>query len=275
MTLRRVLLLLAWTSLSCVCLRQRSSGSSDGVEASSAHARIAVEGDDPGWSPPPVSSAAPFPEASPAVGGDRAPRRLVAEAERELLAVRLSRYRHKTHVDETTGTFEFDCSGFVAHALRQADPAALLRVPPGPKGRPRAEDFVAFFAHLGADDPAWSTVARGGEVAPGDVIAWLRPAEIVSTNTGHMAIVLQRVGLGPVSSAVATIGGVRELLLRVADSTESPHEADTRSLDAATGLGTGVIGLIVDVDDAPIGYRWRGGKSPRAFATPIAIARLR
>lgn len=232
-------------------------------------ANEAVEGEDPGWSPPVVSNSPPSSPDAP--NSDR----LVAEAVRELRAMQSTRYRHRTRVEEDNGTFEFDCSGFVAYALAHADPSALLRVPPGPKGRPRAEDFTAFFAGLSEEDPAWKPIRHGADVAPGDVVAWLRPADVESTNTGHMAIVLDRVGIAPASSAVATIGGVREILLRVADSTESPHSDDVRGPNTTTGLGTGIIGLVVDGSDAPIGYRWRGGKSPKAFATMIAVARLR
>jgi len=229
------------------------------------------EGEDPGWNQtvPTISS---FPTSAGSEGSGEA---LVAEAVRELRAVQSTRYRHRTRVDEETGTFEFDCSGFVAYALTRVNPAALARVPVGPKGRARAEDFVAFFAGLGPDDPAWVPIRRGSDLGRGDLVAWLRPAEVTNTNTGHIAIVLERVGEAPTSSATTAIGGVRELLLRVADSTESAHTGDERGVETSTGLGAGIIGLVVDASDAPIGYRWRGNKSPKAFVTRIAIGRLR
>lgn len=224
-----------------------------------------VEGDDPGWS---ATTGAAHP---PADGGAPA---LVAEAVRELRAMRSTRYRHKTNVDEASGTFEFDCSGFVAYALWNVNEQALAPIPVGIKGRARAEDFVTYFAGLSGDDEPWRRVERGGDVAPGDVVAWLRPADLTGTNTGHIAIVLDRLGQAKPSKAVAAIGGARELLLRVVDSTESPHADDVRGDDTMTGLGSGTIGLVVDADDVPIGYRWRGGKSPKAWSTTIAIARL-
>lgn len=199
---------------------------------------------------------------------------LVGEAKRELSAKRSTRYRHRTTVDEPTGRFEFDCSGFVVYALSRVRADALAAIPPGPRGRARAEDFVRYFEGLAPSEASWSAVRRGVDVAPGDVLAWRKPKEIESTNTGHVVIVLERVGLGAASSAVATIGGVHEYLLRVVDSTESPHADDTR-LDDETGLGAGIIGLVTDAADAPIAYRWRGGLSPRAFVTTIAIGRVR
>ncbi|MBI2392468.1 MAG: hypothetical protein HYV09_22985 [Deltaproteobacteria bacterium] len=224
-----------------------------------------VEGDDPGW-----SATIGEPHAT-ADGGAPA---LVAEAIRELRAMRSTRYRHKTRVDEASGTFEFDCSGFVAYALWRVNEHALGLVPVGVKGRPRAEDFVTFFTGLSATDAPWRRVEHGGDVAPGDVIAWLRPADLIGTNTGHLAIVLDRLGQAKPSKAVAAIGGARELLLRVVDSTDSPHADDARGDETTTGLGSGTIGLVVDAGDVPIGYRWRGGKSPKAWTTTIAIARL-
>ena len=229
------------------------------------------EGDDSGW-----SALMNEPAPAPPPPSDTSSGKLLAEAVRQLRAMRTTTYRHKSRVEEETGTFEYDCSGFVAYALRNALPDALAPVPIGIKGRPRAEDFATYFAALAEDEAApWTRITRGSAIEPGDVIAWLRPADVVNTNTGHIVIVLDRLGVAPPSKAVAKIGGARELLLRVVDSTESPHGDDVRVRDTATGLGTGTIGLVVDGSDAPIGYRWKGGESARAYATLVAIARAR
>ncbi len=222
-----------------------------------------VEGDDTGF--------ASIERSPVAASSEAAPRLLLAEALRQLRAMKTTKYRHKSKVDEAEGRFEYDCSGFVAYALARVLPGALAPVPIGIKGRPRAEDFTSYFVALAEGDP-WQRVPSGG-IAPGDVIAWLRPAEITNTNTGHMAIVLDVKGTLPAGPAVTAIGGARELLLRVVDATESPHGDDVRGPDTTTGLGTGTIGLVVDASGAPLGYRWRGGESPRAYATTVAIAR--
>ncbi|MGZ3451237.1 MAG: hypothetical protein ACXVEF_16645 [Polyangiales bacterium] len=199
--------------------------------------------------------------------------RLVAEATRELHAMKSTRYRHKTHVDEPSGLFEYDCSGFVAYALQKVSPAAFAAIPVGSKGRPKAEHFATYFSGLTGDGP-WLRVARGSELRPGDVVAWLKPAEIDSTNTGHIAILVEAPKKIAASEPVTAIGGAAEWVVRVIDSTQSPHEADLRS-ESATGLGSGILGIVVDGADTPIGYRWKGGRSPRAWATMIAIGRLR
>lgn len=196
---------------------------------------------------------------------------LLNEAVRQLSAMKSTRYRHKSKVDEAAGLFEYDCSGFVAYALARSVPNALAAVPIGSKGRPRAEDFAIYFAALAGTDP-WVRVAPSA-IKPGDVIAWTRPAEVSGTNTGHMGIVFDVRGSLPPATPVAAIGGAREILIRLIDATESPHADDVRGPDTATGLGTGTIGLVVDQSDAPLGYRWKGGSSPKAYATVVAIAR--
>jgi hypothetical protein len=209
-------------------------------------------------------------ERSP-ITADTPGRLLLNEAIRQLRAMKTTKYRHKSKIDEAEGRFEYDCSGFIAYALARTMPDALAAVPIGAKGRPRAEDFAYYFAALSDADP-WTRVAPS-DLAPGDIIAWVRPAEVTNTNTGHMVIVLDVKGSLPPSPAVASVGGTKELLIRVVDSTESPHADDVRGPDTATGLGSGTIGLVLDGSGAALGYRWKGGESVKAYATTVAIAR--
>jgi hypothetical protein len=229
------------------------------------------EGDDPGF------AAATAPLSNVAANDATGARRLLDEATRQLRAMQTTAYRHRTVVDEEAGRFEYDCSGFVAYALARVAPEALAAIPPSSKARPRAEDFARAFAELptGADGPPtpWRRIARMSEVAPGDVIAWPRPPEVDSTNTGHIVIVLEVLGAAKRSKAVSSIGGAREILVRVIDSTASPHADDVRGEATTTGLGTGTIGIVVDEGGAPIGYRWRGGRSKQAYLARVSIAR--
>jgi hypothetical protein len=176
---------------------------------------------------------------------------LLAEAQRELAAKRESHYAHRTHVDEATGAFDYDCSGFVGYALSRSVPTAL------PRRRPLAKDFVAAMTSA-----PWTPVARAEDVVAGDVIAWLEPPELHSRNTGHVVI-----------AAAAPRPGARadERIVRVIDSSHSGHgKADTRG----SGLGTGEMVLQVDARGAPIGYRWSTWKHSRLLHTTIAIGRL-
>jgi hypothetical protein len=227
------------------------------------------DGHDPG-EPGPMKAVASGPAK------DTPASKLFDEVRRELSVMRETSYEHDTRVDEETGVFHFDCSGFVSYALRLAVPAALEAIPVGPKGRRRAEDFVAYFASLPANPQApWILVPRAIDVREGDVIAWLRPGDVDNTNTGHMGVVASPpmpCGGGDVATS---IGGSSEWLVRVIDSTKSPHADDVRTKGESTGLGEGTIGIIVDAAGAPIGYRWKGGVSDKAHATRVVIARLR
>jgi hypothetical protein len=204
---------------------------------------------------------------------------LYDEAVRELGAARSSAYQHSTEVDEQAGRFDFDCSGFLTYAVQAVAPDARAALPNGPKGRPRAEELVSYFEALPIEGQAsagsrWVRVARVEDARPGDVVAWRRPADVDNTNTGHVAIVAARPSPLDAAAPVAAVGGVREWLVRVIDSTLSPHASDTRG-DEESGLGCGTIGLVEGQDGAVVGYRWRGGLSARAHRTTIVIARLR
>src|SRR5580698_3792813 len=63
---------------------------------------------------------------------------LHAEAVRELGAVKFSVYAHRTRIDETNGTFEYDCSGFVNYALSRTNPGALETLRRAGRDRPTA-----------------------------------------------------------------------------------------------------------------------------------------
>jgi hypothetical protein len=209
------------------------------------------------------------PEAYP-VAGEAGARTLLDEAWRELALVRVTRYSHRTHVDEATGTFEVDCSGFLDYALARAVPDAFEELREASVRRPLAKHYVQFFESLARGQPSrrWQHVARVTELVPGDVIAWLKPADSRSRNTGHVMIVS-----GPVRR-----DAVRADLVAVPiiDSTAITHgQSDSRKAARRTGLGTGEVLLIVDATDAPIGFRWSRGTRARERHTTVAMARIR
>jgi hypothetical protein len=214
-----------------------------------------------------VTHGDPGPEPS---GGDDASAgrlALLAEARRALATMRDSSYQHQTEVDAAEGAYNFDCSGFVDYALGRARPAALAALPvSSSKRRPLAKDFEHHLRAItdGANgtDGRWRAVRTVPELRPGAVIAWLRPADVHSRNTGHVVIVLRKPVPNPARAD--------EWLVEVADSTESPHAADSRDTDG-DGLGTGTIGLSVDGAGRPVGYYWRGGVSTVLQHTEISL----
>ena len=194
---------------------------------------------------------------------------LASEARREVAAMISSRYQHTTLVDESVGTFDYDCSGFVDYALGRVVPDALTVLQTASSPRPLAADFESFFAAISAGSAKgrWRSVGRATDLVPGDVVAWVRPADVTSSNTGHVMIVREAPTPNPKR--------VDEVLVPITDSTSTPHgPADSRSAAGTDGLGTGTIGLLVDGAGVPLGYRWTGGYSSHDELTAVALGHL-
>jgi hypothetical protein len=179
-----------------------------------------------------------------------------------------SYYSHTTYVNEETGTRRVDCSGFVDYAVRRVLPEAYEKVPHPTSQRPLANDWYNYLRERyqsasTQESLRWREIRHVGELRSGDLVVWLRPQSVSGDNTGHIMFVL----------ATPTRGRPGEWLVKVADSTTSPHANDTRGT-TRTGPGSGTIGLTVDSWDRPLAYYWRGGLSYTAFSTPIAMGRV-
>ena len=209
-----------------------------------------------------AACASPPPPARPVPP----PAGVLEQAMHVLRQARSTAYTHATTVAEAEGKFEFDCSGFVGYVLAKARPDALAELRRATRRRPLAKHFVEFFDDL----PAGSTcrrLARARDLAPGDVIAWLAPDDIETTNTGHVMIVRGAPVRDPQQTDVWAVP--------IIDSTAVPHgQGDSRKPTGATGLGTGEVLLVVDAHDVPIGYRWSRGTRASLHTTQIALARI-
>jgi hypothetical protein len=228
------------------------------VDEEPGPALVGEEGDDP----------QELPEGTPLRSGPGGPA-LLAEVDRELSAMRASAYSHRTHVDEAAATFDYDCSGLLVYALSRVAPDALAAVRATASRRPRSSEFVAFLEGIpaGGSRGRWQRVGRVQDLAPGDVVVWLKPADSRSTNTGHTMIVH-----GAPSPDPEHAGG---FVVPIADSTEGPHgPGDSRVEAHRTGLGQGEIVLLTDSSGAPVGYRWSRSTRSREKATTIALGRL-
>jgi hypothetical protein len=193
---------------------------------------------------------------------------LVAEAAREVSAMKVSSYEHTTAVDEATGTFKYDCSGFVGYALTRVLPAQFAAVKTfAAIARPLAKHYEMFFESIaaGATKSGWTRVARAADIRPGDVVAWLKPAELVSDNTGHVMIVTGAPTVNPKRAD--------EIIIPITDSSAAFHGPEDTRYPSADGLGRGTIGIIVNAAGTPIRYRWTGGYSTKEYSTSIAFAR--
>jgi hypothetical protein len=193
-------------------------------------------------------------------------RTVFSEAERVLAAARSTSYSHRTRISERDGSFDVDCSGFAGYLLRRAAPTARRELVAATVKRPLARDFVAFLSQLPPAGPRghWRRVDHALDVRPGDLVAWLRPADSHSKDTGHVLIVA-----GPPSAARG------ELHVPVIDSSALAHgDSDRRAADSATGVGRGTIVLRLDPDGRPRAFRWARERRYREHVTTIVLGRV-
>jgi len=190
------------------------------------------------------------------------------EAYRMFSNVKSTEYVHPPYtVDDAAGIYRFDCLGFVDHVLMNADPAGYKEI--GKGLNPSIESYSAYFSRLDATKPdasGWTNVARPADLKPGDVCLWLKPSTL---DTGHMWIIAGEPKVNP--------GRTNEVLVRIFDSTGTSHSNDSRTGSSdKTGLGSGILGMMVDGEGHPAGLYWEGGASTGAGEkdTTIVCGRL-
>jgi hypothetical protein len=243
-----------------ILLLALASGCSEGRQPPD----IRREAAKPSASPSPsavVPASAPLDDARIDWSANPVMRRLGAMT----LSLTESQYTYGFSVNEKRGIYRFDCSGMAQWVLRKAAPVAAITIGHGIEPRPLARDFQRRIARAPVDRErgGWRRVARVEDLLPGDVVAWIKPVEIESPNTGHVVFVLLPPVLAP--------GYENAYLVRIADSTRLLHDDDTRV--GRTGFGFGTILLVSDPETgAPTAYGWVGLRW-RAFETAIALGR--
>lgn len=184
--------------------------------------------------------------------------------------LRSSRYSHATRVNVQQGRYEFDCSGMAAWMLRRSAPKAHGAVVwRAKKGRPLARDFYYQIAASKSDKAryGWRRVARVTDARAGDVIAWLKPKELRSPNTGHVAFLVE--------PPRRVSGNPHAFLVRIADASRYRHQDDTRAESGNTGFGIGTILVLADPNTGqPQAYGWVGTRSAWVLSTQMAIGRV-
>jgi hypothetical protein len=187
---------------------------------------------------------------------------LFAEASRVLQTMTASSYSHKTHVVGTV--YELDCSGFVDLLLARVEPVALAELRAATVKRPLAKHFVQFLSSDSAKQH-FQRLTRIQQLAPGDIIAWDKPEDVTSTNTGHVMLVS-----APPEQRKENLWAVA-----IIDSSAAPHgSSDARNHAHTTGIGRGVMLLEADPSGAPIAYHWTEARSSRRHATNIVLGRV-
>jgi hypothetical protein len=178
---------------------------------------------------------------------------LAGEAARELSAMRSTNYTHTVDVDEASGAFDYDCSGFVDYALDRVLPGHFRELEAATVARPLAQSFVTYFTGDAYSLPAdWQRVAKVADLAPGDIVAWLAVPDDFG-DTGHVMIVRNP------ARADATLPGAYDV--DIWDSTVDVHgTSDSRignvSANDQTGLGTATVVLYTDPSGAPTNHSW-------------------
>jgi hypothetical protein len=193
------------------------------------------------------------PEIEEQLAGVTAGNAIWREAYRMFLNIKSTDYVHPPYtVDDAAGIYRFDCLGFVDHVLMNADAGGYKVI--GKGLNPSIESYAAYFNSLDTTKPdaaGWTRVVRPVDLKPGDVCLWLTPGTL---DTGHMWIIAGEPIVNPKRGT--------EVLVRIFDSSKA-HSDDSRTGSAyPLGLGSGILGMMVDGEGNPAGLYWDGGTSP-------------
>ncbi|MDX2090116.1 MAG: CHAP domain-containing protein [Kofleriaceae bacterium] len=176
-----------------------------------------------------------------------------------------SKYQPSTRVNKEDGTYNWDCSGMAAWVMRRSAPRALAALA---STRPVARDFASAIerAPTRGTRNGWQRIARVADVLPGDIFAWKRPRGLPSKNTGHVGFVVGR--------PLPVPGIPNAWAVRIADSTSSFHQDDTRRDDLDGGFGIGTLVFLTDAEGRAISYGWAGTKTEWYIVTPVVFGRV-
>jgi hypothetical protein len=205
------------------------------------------------------------------VNGATAFRMRIADAVLRILEnTRHTNYQHDVFIDEATGTYDVDCSGFVEYILARVASNHLDLIPlSAGETRLLAHDFEKFFASLPTETAdGWRQIPDLRDVRRGDLIAWMLRDEPPG-DTGHVFFVAEQ----PVVVDPAT---PTTMAVMAYDSSDIRHYDDSRGPGPdqfKTGLGWGILHLQIDSAGKPVAYQFGPG-DPIDPDSRIAIARL-
>jgi hypothetical protein len=184
------------------------------------------------------------------------------EAKRIVDSVRYTDYRHREEVDESTGTYIMDCSGFISYILKRVAPEHLGVIPKEiDKRGPGPDDFYEYFSTLTTKAERWRPIHCLDDVLGGDIMVWRHEGRIKPhDDTGHVLMVAEM--------PTAQADGIYSV--RVYDSSNLPHNDDTRR-DGVTGVGGGEIKFKVDSRRKPTSVQFTVGESFESCS--IAVGR--
>ncbi len=194
-----------------------------------------------------------------------ASQRVLDEASAIVSGAKQTTYSHTTYIDESTGTYDVDCSGFTNFVIQQADSAAFTELVAATAPRPLAAEYARFFVALpAAGSGSWHQVTVAMNLVPGDLVAWVEPPQLNSTDTGHTFVV-----------AAPPSMGENEVDIEIYDSTATGHgSTDPRTIAGTTGVGEASVAITVDAAGLATGYRWAVERGVLAYTTTVGMAHL-
>jgi hypothetical protein len=189
----------------------------------------------------------------------------IADAAEKLIGgIRETHYEHKTHVVQSAGIYDMDCSGFADYLLKRVAPERYAHLPiETGHARPRAAVYFELFHSLPGNPVAgWKPIDQLADARRGDIIAWALEASTQKPgDTGHVVIV----------AAPPVPTNTSEYKVTVYDSSGIRHDDDSRP-KGTSGIGEGVITLRVDDRGVPVGFRFNS--HAHFHLEPIAIGRI-
>ena len=187
---------------------------------------------------------------------------IATEAGTILSAIKDTDYSHKSFIDEKTGVYISDCSGFLSYIIARTRPQALeeVKISEGHKSR-RAVNFYDTIVRAGKENvPCWTRIFRLEDAEPGDIMVWVNPPD--SGDSGHAMIIME----APVPE------GKQLFKIKICDSSKSPHGQDSRA-SGSNGIGSGFIFVETNENGSPSACRWHSISS-KNISRPIVIGRI-
>jgi hypothetical protein len=174
-----------------------------------------------------------------------------------------TRYEHDIYINEATGTYDVDCSGFVSYILGRVAPNHLSFIPMhSGETRLLAQDYYSFFSSLSNEMVnGWRQILCLRDARPGDLIAWALPPP--NPDTGHVFVVAaEPVALNPNTMAV-----------KAYDASDILHYDDSRGpgREFQTGVGSGTFHLQIDANGKQVAFQF--GPGDPVVPNQIAIGR--
>ena len=163
------------------------------------------------------------------------------------LSINYTEYTHRPYtIDEAAGIYKLDCEGLVDYVLQDSDPAMFQEMAKGANWvlPPMYVKYINSLDIENPNDVGWIKVPHSIDLQPGDVCAFPTPGN------GHVFIIAGDPHVNPANND--------EILVRIIDVAGDPHSHDSRT-PSSLGVGSGVVGFIIDNQGNPIAFNWKGG----------------